>query len=466
MSDDSTKEPSKQRRPLPNPAAQPNRPETPVSAPVSAVPTPIPPATFYGTDSASNPPPLPTRPKGAGSNHTATYFIPETEQPPLYDIPVDDKDLAYREPELVSTDWNPGSGSWGNRGGTTPYQYPSQWQVNSYQSGDWGNLPPVQVSKRNQFQEDNWWNPEATEGCKGPGMLPPLLADNLHNPDHTLFVVRPLVPETLDAAPSTSPTPAIKPTMDEITKALPHPDAFYCPKDNGWVIIHSSLSERRPPLARSFQAKLPQQLIPESPDNDPLGFPDCLDTDENRTHHFHKYEKAFDGRYLSPSYYSDAWDAIETVKQKRRAGAIITADLDLEKMKADAEEEPTLEDQDELLFDLYVCCQCQRYCVASPLIPGVLGAGWEPFLKDKAANPPPGKTPQMAVVRGVETLMMYVCDVSSLFVILTYLWIARLKTYFGKASDVCCVFNARASSTRWGGILLCRSPLPLHTQTN
>jgi hypothetical protein len=54
----------------------------------------------------------------------------------------------------------------------------------------------------------------------------------------------------------------------------------------------------------------------------------------NKTHHFHKYEKAVDSHKLTPPFREDEWQIFESLKLKRRA-AIIPSDLDITTVKVD-----------------------------------------------------------------------------------------------------------------------------------
>jgi ubiquitin carboxyl-terminal hydrolase 25 len=61
------------------------------------------------------------------------------------------------------------------------------------------------------------------------------------------------------------------------------------------------------------------------------------------------------------------------------------------------------------LLDLYLCCQCSVYCLVSQVIPGVVPIRvLDDFVKDKLDHPQPGRTPEVAVVTGLETIITYV----------------------------------------------------------
>jgi len=59
------------------------------------------------------------------------------------------------------------------------------------------------------------------------------------------------------------------------------------------------------------------------------------------------------------------------------------------------------------LLDLYVCCQCSLYCVASNVIPGVIPQRtFEAFVKEKLEHPHVGKTPAMSLAITLDTVLM------------------------------------------------------------
>ncbi|KAG6863063.1 hypothetical protein C0993_000358, partial [Termitomyces sp. T159_Od127] len=58
------------------------------------------------------------------------------------------------------------------------------------------------------------------------------------------------------------------------------------------------------------------------------------------------------------------------------------------------------------LLDLYICCQCSLYCVASGVIPGVIPRKcFDEFIRDKRGNPPVGQSGEMAIAVAFETII-------------------------------------------------------------
>jgi ubiquitin carboxyl-terminal hydrolase 25/28 len=321
------------------------------------------------------------------------------------------------------------------------------------------STPDVTIDGRDDYEEAHWWDGSLRERIQrpGPGILPPLLAKQLHDPEHSLFSVNVSSPDTRmssqtaslsssastsasvsdlksshssssssparpawsSPARATSPTPTpstpppAPPTADDVRTAVPHPNAYYCPKENGWVILSWKSSSVAPPLAQSFQ----DSRHPSLPNQDRRKRTEsCVEDNThpfdqtNKTHHFHKYEGAIDAHKLTPPFRREEWEEIETIKQRRRTATLIKDDIDVTKMNVeeiDALSGDELEAEAEgRLLDLYVCCQCSFYCVASGVISGVIPRKtFDDFAKEKRNNPPPGKTGDQAVVIAFETIV-------------------------------------------------------------
>lgn len=405
------------------------------------------PATFYQG------PPLPTRPSSLGSNHT-TYVAPE--DPPPYSSS-HGRSPTYREPELIEENDDsipelvPSNGTWDN---TSGWGDPDPWVPYPIDyTATIKSTPDIVIDGRDGYEEANWWDASMRERIHRPGsgMLPPFLAEQLHDSAHPLFSVSVTSPDirmpsqvaapstsgsapgspndhkssqssstraawssqARAASPSSSAPPPSQPTADDVRTAVPHPNAYYCPKENGWVILSWKSSSVAPPLAQSFQDSQHQPL----PDQDRRKRTETCVADNthsfgqtNKTHHFHRYENAIDAHKLTPPFRREEWEEIETIKQRRRTATFITDDIDVTKMKVEEIEamssnelEPEAEGR---LLDLYVCCQCSFYCVASGIIPGVIPRkSFDEFAKEKRNNPPPGKTGDQAVVTAFETII-------------------------------------------------------------
>ncbi|KAF9446131.1 cysteine proteinase [Macrolepiota fuliginosa MF-IS2] len=415
------KESPRPRRPLPVPGATRS---SPAQRPNTPIEEPVPPSSFYSSDTQTHNP-ISERPNNVGSSNTLAYFVAPDKRP-----------KGYREPELVSaqegdedsipplTDPNDTGGGWSTDQWNQNFDI-NQW-TNANASGGWDgtgyystkNTIDVPISGRQEYEEKNWWDPRirATNNRPGSGMLPPVLLEELHDPDHALFSVSvtnpnippPRLPPENSGTPSPTPSATSSsaiyptPTEDEVRTSVPHPNAYYCPRDNGWVILSWKSSSITPPFAESFEntdhPPLPNQSWRKQTNS-------CTGDEGgqlNKTHHFHKYPQAVDALKLTPPLKADDWDT-ETMKAKRRLG---TSDNSKKDGLPDREDTPSKPEEGRLL-DLYICCQCSFYCVASDLISGVIPRKYlDAFVKDKRSNPLPGKTGEQAVVIALETIML------------------------------------------------------------
>ncbi|KIY73387.1 cysteine proteinase [Cylindrobasidium torrendii FP15055 ss-10] len=479
--------------PPPSPPVQ--RPNTPVPT-SSGINTGIPPSQFYGKrppkttadsppkadHSRSNsilkasPPPLPSRPSGTGSSHTTFGTIDTKEQPPVY------SDETFRGPELVSetniedeipplcpaepTEWswpsnNASIGDWGNVA-------ESSWSTNT--QGNWASstwMPETLKAnvpiERSANEEAEWWK---DHGRPGPGYLPSMVEAELHDADHTLFSViaqQPKVPSSTPAGSSTAQpstaasTPAaassssppssqethpspphVPPSDEEIRKAVPHPNVYYCPKDNNWTLIQCLSSAVLPKLTAAAEK---QYRLPAQHHRARL---DCLKSGkDNKTHHFHKYPQAVDSARIQPPY-RDIHQAA-AVREKHRRTAIIDADIDVEKMQI--EEVNNAAEEAGFLLDLYVCCTCACYCIVSPPIDGIVkGSVWAGFVADRRENPQVGRSKEVSLYKSVAALAG---------ILLALLWNGQRRnlkksgkflTLFGTSSHVTSLFES------WGYI--------------
>ncbi|KAG6907945.1 hypothetical protein DXG01_006803 [Tephrocybe rancida] len=470
------KDTSKPRRPLPTPGAVPSqRPNTPVPGSLNSAT--VAPASFYGTPKSAVPP---TRSQTLGSNFTT--YIPPNEPPPYRSSSA----TGFREPELVTEEPTPELNSWKASSDTVPSYWSNDtweetweqdaakavaneaWQTPRENFEEYDPMAFIHTSKssvdvtidgRGDYEEKHWWDPALRdkEMRPGPGMIPTMLAQELHDPDHSLFSVHvsnpdntkaanilpaiPLLPSTLtdtSSDPQTSSSPARNawassassasqssstppatsttapapppPTDSDVRTAVPHPNAYYCPKENGWVILSWKNSSVSPPYATSFKVSRHQPL----PDQERRRRrPSCLEYGlsgaANKTHHFHKYEKAVDSHKLTPPFRMEEWEVTESVKQRRRAQTI-NEDIDIEQMDPKdldslSEVDGSVEQEGRLL-DLYICCQCSLYCVASGVIPGVIPRKcFDEFIRDKRNSPPLGKSGEIAVYEAIDTII-------------------------------------------------------------
>ncbi|KAF8433463.1 cysteine proteinase [Boletus edulis BED1] len=408
----------------------PSPPQPTSSASASKAPSTVSPSSFY----ASKPPPLPSR-KNVGSSHTKV--VQPGTPPPVYGS----MDASpFREPQLVEetpitndpipgllpaddawgqadSSWAGTQATWGTSTDTwstdaTPWDSTGTW------TQPYGASQGPIIDGRDKSEEDHWWDASVRDIHKrpGPGVLPPYLADLLHNPDHSLFSVSVNQPDFKPLASSQESGEVCQsfqpPSVDDLNYSIPHPNAYYCRKHNGWVLLQWKSSMIMPPLAKSF---VPD---PETP------FPDlarrkrmtsCVGGGEqhfgqaNLSHHFHRYEKAVDALKLDPAFRRSEWEMSVQKKQKRRK--VTSLDLDaisLHRMEGNAMEDVLPEEEDDLL-DLYVCCQCSLYCIVSEVIPGVIPVKYiEEFTRERWDNPAIGRNKEESVVSGLETFLLVV----------------------------------------------------------
>lgn len=336
--------------------------------------------------------------------------------PPLQPEPTDvtmDEDTT-NPPIYVSSD-----NGWGEPQPT--WDDDSAFRAMDVEWGGGGSSTKVDIDGRDVDEEEKWWDPELRERRKrpGPGILPPLLADLLHNPEHTLYSVTVSPPGSKhqhsnsvssissqsSASRSDSPS-SHAPSADEVRMAVPHPNAYYCKEHNGWVLISWCSSSVLPPLARSFSsttAYFPDQTRRKRTQS-------CVGDGEqpfgqaNKTHHFHRYERAVDARMLTIPYKRSDWEEEDLRKRQRRK---MTLHEEGENTPENAEKREADTEGD--LLDLYVCCQCSVYCLSSQVIPGVIPAKYmEEVTKEKLAHPALDKTAHATVMAAWETFTAYV----------------------------------------------------------
>ncbi|KAM5538031.1 hypothetical protein V8D89_008228 [Ganoderma adspersum] len=222
----------------------------------------------------------------------------------------------------------------------------------------------VAIDGRDEYEEIQWYDPavRAKHARPGPGVLPPLLANMLHDPHHALYSV------SAKARPSLSSSPPLAPTRDEVHSAIPHWNASFCPEHNGWVLLQSRESVVLPPLVREPQTPLPSPQRREGSGGPCVGRASGSQGrsgQANLTHHWHRYEKVVDAADLTPPYAHG-----------------------------------------ELLLDMFLCCQCPATCLVSDVIPGMIPAELvDEFTRDKVGHPVGGKTPEATAVAAWETVL-------------------------------------------------------------
>ncbi|KAF8529679.1 hypothetical protein BU17DRAFT_79749 [Hysterangium stoloniferum] len=404
------------KRPLPSPNV------SPASSASSSSKT-VTPNSFYG-----HPPPTLPRRTPAGSSYTTFHYIqpykPEeaTEpSPPLYDTAATLSEAKWRSPELIQDveldESMPSLVSaepeeWESRGRSSVINDLQSWSQASTDAG-WflpgDNSSLVKIDGRNMQEELSWWDNEVIIQARrpGPGILPTLLAEKLHDSEHSLFIVSVTQPEfsalpcasspATSASPSSTPPTSSSPpatfrppSREEVHESVPHPNALYCRKENGWILFLARKSSNLPPLAQSFLDKHPGVLFPNPAlrqatrsctTNNPY------DVQKNLTHHYHCYPASVSSLSLNPPF-SPSW------KTQDQFGRLEAADQ-MEGVEQTGE--------DDILLDLYVCCQCSMFVLCSDLIPGVIPAHHLDDLARERSEHPVGLSRADAVIQAIDT---------------------------------------------------------------
>lgn len=399
----------------------------------ASIPT-ITPNSFYGahipstTSSAPSarssrprtPPPLPDRPKKAGSAHT-TYIPASTP-------PADASD--WREPELIedtspppsstlvrvdATSWDkpayPGGGApapatdaWGSATDYTA-QDAIAWAAHASADGadsGWGNLEVlgapgaasrVKIEGRNEREEEHWWDADARAVARRPGAgaLPPLLADVLVDALGTLY--KPGL-EPPEAAPGAGPS------AEAMAMATTHPRAYYAPAVHGWVVLQTLTTDK---------LKLTEEDAKRLPAAHRRAASSCVDSPGpggNLTHHFHRVERLLPPSSLDPPLHLPVWKTSSGGRSPKRRRTSPTADGP----SKDTTPERSTEDGGEIpRLDVWACCQCPVNVVVSAVLPTELPRDVvEEFEKDKVENPAAGKHGEETLMGVWETLVLYV----------------------------------------------------------
>ena len=447
-------------------------------APTSGGVATIPPSTFYGSQNQR--PPLPNRPAAPalGSSSTGHYTVQPSEKSPFrepelvpddsdqspaladYAANQDGRPFVYDTPQQESVWPNVDASPWPSQAGQyygstsgNPYSTTDRW-IASGPEPTWGNFEgnwanesarrSVTIDGRNESEEIQWWNAQVRSNSARPGhgILPPVLADRLHHPEHTLFSVTVTPPDIKSSVPSAptqsqpAPSESLKqhrstdsassltggqsshasssytylPTAEEVHTAVPHPNAYYCRKHNGWVLLIWKSSSINPSFSRSFKGTLPDPSRRRSTNS-------CIGDGEqplgpaNITHHFHAYERAVNARRLTHPFNASQWENEERSKLRHRKMTLrgddpATVMSALEQVAEDARMDVDHEESEGDLLDLYVCCQCSFYVIASDVIPGVVPVKMlEDLVKNKMENPPPDKSGEVAAFISLEMIL-------------------------------------------------------------
>jgi ubiquitin carboxyl-terminal hydrolase 25/28 len=240
-------------------------------------------------------------------------------------------------------------------------------------------------------------------------MLPTLLKDYLHDADHTLFSVSASLPEIKprcrfsESHSSASHPPVDPPSADDVRGSIPHPNAYYCPKHNGWVLLLWRFSNVNPPISESFDGHpLPDIARRRKTHSCVSGKPQSVAW-VNKTHHFHYYPAAVNVSNIAIPFKRTNWEHHSRTESQCQQ-AVLVDPPSLGSLGLTVGDSHELERE---LMDLYVCCQCTLYCVVSGVVPGVIPQRtFEAFVKERLDHPQVGKTPLISLAITLETVMM------------------------------------------------------------
>lgn len=214
----------------------------------------------------------------------------------------------------------------------------------------------------------HWWDFDKIR-MRGPGygMLPVLTASKLHHPDHELFKVSPALPDaTRNPSEGSPPEGFVPPTLDDLREAIPHQNAYYCKRCNGWVLIQKTKGKLVPMDSR----RIPIRLSTPHRSN-VTASRDCARQEKSvwhtappdETHHFHWYPSLVWADRISPPFQRPDWD---------EEGPPCPDQIDMpddQKALAWADENfhtrPQMIQMDADLLDIYMCCQCSVNILAT-----------------------------------------------------------------------------------------------------
>ncbi|PVG00890.1 cysteine proteinase [Serendipita vermifera] len=222
--------------------------------------------------------------------------------------------------------------------------------------------------------EEMWWNPAKRDALRplGPGMLPVLAASTIHLDSHELSklsVTNPDIPHSSSSEATYQP-----PSGDEVREAIPHQNAYYCAKCNGWVIIQKARTIH-PPVYATYKTDCPDLHFPTS--RSLQKDVDC--NSQNMTsfnprpdsaHHYHHYQDAIPSTSINPPFRRNSWEPPANLPQKveyfwkHPTSVMLTLDPQVEHTGIEAGVD---------YLDLYACCECMtNIYVSRQTIPGVV----------------------------------------------------------------------------------------------
>lgn len=333
---------------------------------------------------------------GVGSSHTKITFVPanndENDDDILYKSHAGKEEAGFprhRSPPPYGTDVEPESGPARGTGIMDPWsEQENNMETENLWNGGFSLLD-------DEDHTNLWWNASNRRALRllGPGMLPVLATSKIHEESHTLVAVTVSVPDIPIAIPETVPSTSEEsieaqrsfkqPHSSDVYSAVPHPNAFYCAKCNGWIIIQGAQTMEMP-IYSTYTDACPEINFPTPPRSDKKcnasfhygtsdGEPNPLEA-----HHYHLYEEAIPSTRINPPFERHEWEQRPQLPKKACSQHENATDnfwrlptyLMLE-VEPDAVH-PGLDTKADYL-DLYSCCVCtQNVYVSRNVIPGVV----------------------------------------------------------------------------------------------
>lgn len=302
---------------------------------------------YLGTRSTEHlpePPPELTTQLPLGSSHTRIKFIAQPESDTN-----SGEQTRHRSPPPQPTEL----GGWAN---DIDADLPTTYEP--WQSEDLAAL-------EDQNNEKMWWNPHSRAALRplGPGMLPVLAASKIHDETHELIKVSVSYPNYPSTDRSEASHPA--PTLNDLYHAIPHQNAYYCAKCNGWVVVQKSRTIM-PPVYSKYNEGCPELNFPLNRnlqrDYECNQSSETYNQNPDKAHHYHLYEDAIPGVDLNPALVRDSWEQDPPLPRKVCRHHIGSSENFWKApMYQMMEIEPDAADRDMVpgdYLDLYACCQC------------------------------------------------------------------------------------------------------------
>ena len=226
--------------------------------------------------------------------------------------------------------------------------------------------------------------------------------------DHTLFSVSASLPEikprrrSSESRSSASHPPVDPPSADDVRGSIPHPNAYYCPRHNGWVLLFWRFPDVNPPISKSFNGHPLPDITRWRKAHSCVSEKSQSVAQANKTHHFYYYPAAVDASNIVIPFKRADWERHSHTKSRcQQADPISSLNFSSLSLTANDSRKPEGD-----LLDLYVCCQCSLYCVVSNVVPGVIPQRTlEAFVEDRLDRPLIGKTPTMSLAIGLKTVL-------------------------------------------------------------